>query len=79
VFQEAFVYATEGLSQLTVVPDTKHKVQISRKEVGHTVRGFAAAYRVLFISALNEGDIFLGNVGLSPNYAALQPRRPYTS
>jgi hypothetical protein len=27
----------------------------------------------------NEGDIFLRNVGLSPNYTELEARRPYST
>jgi hypothetical protein len=33
----------------------------------------------LLFNAEDGGDMFLRNVGLSPNYKALQPRRPYFS
>jgi hypothetical protein len=44
---------------------------------------FLPAYAVFFLSLLfcreDEGDVFLWNVGLSPNYTKLQPKRPYSS
>jgi hypothetical protein len=57
--------------------------RISRERYQHEIRWEAglspasAGYLLgLLFDPEDVGDIFLRNVGLSPNYKALQPRRP---